>query len=180
VSLKHRITIIQASNGNKSAQKRLYELYQKAMFNTCFRIVGSLEIAEEVLQDAFVEAFLHLKEFDFRVEFGAWLKRIAINKSLNANRKRYLETEDSDDYLDHFAEENTDEGEIQFEVNKVIKAIQLLPDKARTVFSLYLLEGYDHEEIAQIMDISISTSKTQFMRAKNFVRETIKSNLYER
>jgi len=179
VNFSNRIIIEQAKKGNRVAQKRLYELYAKAMFNTCNRIVGSFEMAEDVLQEAFVDAFMHIDTFDFRVSFGAWLKRIVINKSINAIRTAKLELAELDENHDHIQYEEVDDDENEYNVKKIIKALSLLPEKSRTVFSLYLIEGYDHEEISEIMGISTSTSKTQLMRAKLKIREIIKQYDYE-
>lgn len=179
MDLKNRILITQAKNGNRLAQKRLYELYAKAMFNTCYRIIGSFETAEDILQEAFVDAFLHISDFDFRVSFGAWLKRIVVNKSINAIRTSKMELAELDENHDNTPQDIDEDLDIEFTVNKVHRAMEQLPDKSRTVFSLYLLEGYDHEEISEILGISVSTSKTQLMRAKLKIREIVKYNYYE-
>jgi RNA polymerase sigma factor (sigma-70 family) len=149
------------------------------MFNTCLRMVGSFETAEEILQDAFVDAFLHLDRFDHRVEFGAWLKRIVINKSINALRAQQIIYQELDERYD-VLETKEEEESVEWEVSRIRDEMEKLPLKARMVFSLYMLEGYDHEEIATIMDISTSTSKTQLKRAKGKIKEALKSMSYER
>jgi RNA polymerase sigma factor (sigma-70 family) len=149
------------------------------MFNTCLRMVGSFETAEEILQDAFVDVFLHLDRFDHRVEFGAWLKRIVINKSINALRAQQIIYQELDERYD-VLETKEEEESVEWEVSRIRDEMENLPLKARMVFSLYMLEGYDHEEIATIMDISTSTSKTQLKRAKGKIKEALKSMSYER
>jgi RNA polymerase sigma factor (sigma-70 family) len=149
------------------------------MFNTCLRMVGSFETAEEILQDAFVDVFLHLDRFDHRVEFGAWLKRIVINKSINALRAQQIIYQELDERYD-VLETKEEEESVEWEVSRIRDEMEKLPLKARMVFSLYMLEGYDHEEIATIMDISTSTSKTQLKRAKGKIKEALKSMSYER
>ncbi len=173
MNLKDRIIIELARNGNSRAQHQLYQSYSKAMFNTCLRIVGTIENAEDVLQEAFTDAFTHLHTFDFRVSFGAWLKRIVINRSINFLRSKKIELLELDAKYDRLPDDDDDSGYVSLTVEKVMKAMELLPQKSKIVFSLYLLEGYDHEEISEILEISESTSKTQLMRAKLKVKELV-------
>lgn len=139
------------------------------MYNTSLRIVNNTGDAEDVLQEAFLDAFRSLHDFHYRSTFGAWLKRIVINKSINTLRKRKMELIgiDDDQHLPLLPEENTvDEESLQLKVAEVKAAISKLPDGYRAVLSLYLLEGYDHEEIAGILGIQHSTVRTQYIRAK--------------
>lgn len=167
-TLPHQDLVERCKQGDASGFRKLYELYSKAMFNTSYRIVNNQTEAEDVLQEAFIDAFRHIDSFSNRSSFGAWLKQIVINKSINVLRKKRLETVDIEKvWLSDIPEESVvDEKEIELKVEEVKKAIQLLPDGYRTVLSLYLLEGYDHEEIAQIMNLAESTTRTQYMRAK--------------
>ena len=135
------------------------------MLNVAFRITNNLTEAEDVLQEAFLSAFRHIHAYKGDATFGTWLKRIVVHQALGVIRKRkvYFEEMGERDYADG---NDRDEEEIQFEVSKVRKAIGLLPDGYRVVLSLYLLEGYDHQEIGEILGISESTSKSQYSRAK--------------
>lgn len=176
----HNELIARCLRGEAMAHFELYKLYSKAMFNTSYRIVNDKEEAEDVLQDAFISAFKNLKSFKGESSFGAWLKRIVVNHSINCLKKRKLETvsmsEVGDERVDWVEEEWS-----EVDVAKVKKAIELLPDGYRAVFSLYLIEGYDHSEIAQILSISESTSKSQFNRSKKKIKEILKKELnYER
>ena len=145
------------------------------MFNICYRMMNNREEAEDMLQESFTEAFLKLDTFRFESAFGAWLKRITINKCINALNKRKVSLLVEEHLPDVPAEQSPDE-EIQgLSVEKVHKAMAQLPDGYRMVFSLYLMEGYDHAEISQIMDISEATSKSQYSRAKQRVKEIIKN-----
>jgi RNA polymerase sigma-70 factor (ECF subfamily) len=140
-------------------------------------MINQQEEAEDVLQEAFTYAFMRLSSFRFESSFGAWLKRIVVNTCINQLKKRRLELVYTDSTYDVLPEEEViDYGEINFEVEKVRKAIEKLPEGYRVVFSLYLLEGYDHKEIAEIMNISESTSKSQFLRAKKKIKEIIESH----
>jgi RNA polymerase sigma factor (sigma-70 family) len=154
--------------GDKAGYEALYRQYSKAMFNTSLRIVNNAADAEDVLQEAFVDAFRSLNDFHYRSTFGAWLKRIVINKSINTLRKRKMKLVDIENEGMYAlpSEEPVDEAALQLKVEEVKKAIRQLPDGYRTVLSLYLLEGYDHEEISGILDISHNTVRTQYMRAK--------------
>jgi len=170
-------TIIEASKKGDERQKyKLYQLYSKAMFNVCYRMMNSREEAEDMLQEAFTQAFMKLDSFRYESGFGAWLKRIAINTCINAKSKRKVELTFIDemhrfDQPEHI--ENNEE-EVQLTVAGITKAMEKLPEGGRIIFSLYLLEGYDHGEISQILNITVSTSKSQFMRAKRRVIEILK------
>jgi RNA polymerase sigma factor (sigma-70 family) len=166
----------QCLQGEMKAYSELYKRYCKAMFSTCYRIVNHFTEAEDVLQDSFMDAFNNLKTFSYESTFGGWLKTIVINKSINHLRKKKLNLIDIDKVVtENLMQEDTiNEEEITYQVEEIKAAIQLLPDGYRTVLSLYLLEGYDHEEIAEIMHVATSTTRTQYMRAKQKLLQTLK------
>ena len=140
-------------------------------------MVNQQEEAEDVLQEAFTYAFSRLSSFRFESSFGAWLKRIVINTCINHLKKRREELAYKDSTYDAVQdEEMVDYGKLEFEVNRVMKVVEKLPDGYRIIFSLYLIEGYDHKEIAEIMNISESTSKSQFLRAKKKIKEILVSD----
>jgi RNA polymerase sigma factor (sigma-70 family) len=172
---KHYNLVVECKQGNKKACYELYRLYSKAMLNVAFRIVGDIAEAEDVLQEAFVDAFAKLKDFRQDTTFGLWLKQIVVNRSINMLRKRKLElVELEDGHLENIAdEESWDDEDVQYQVVRVKEGMKLLPDGYRIVLSLYLLEGYDHEEIGQILNISENTSRTQFLRAKRKLIEIL-------
>lgn len=159
--------------GDRDAHYRLYKLYSKAMFNVAYRITGNEEDAEDVLQEAFVSAFKNLHHYRGDASFGAWLKRIVINKAINVIKKHKWEMMPESKEIDVAVEEEPQEYLSELSVGKVRAAIQQLPDGYRSVLSLYLLEGYDHQEIGEIMGISESTSKSQLNRAKNKLKELL-------
>lgn len=144
------------------------------MFNVDYRIVNDAVEAEDVLQEAFISAFNSLESYRGESTFGAWLKRIVVNKAINHLNKRKPERLPEDERFDVIEEPVTDvlEG-YPFTVERVRKAIESLPDGYRSVLSLYLLEGYDHGEIGEILSISESTSKSQFNRAKKKLKELL-------
>ncbi len=138
------------------------------MLNVAFRIVGNIADAEDVLQESFLDAFNKVKDFRQETTFGLWLKQIVVHRSVNLLRKRKVEwVELGENELDGIADEVVDnDEEIHYQVAVVKQAMNKLPEGYRVVLSLYLLEGYDHEEIGQILNIAENTSRTQFLRAK--------------
>ena len=166
--------------GDKMAQYKLYRTYSKAMYNLCCRMMQSTEEAEDMLQESFADAFSKLKSFRFESTFGAWLKRLVINKCINELRRRKADLLLIDDFS-YIGKTNDepDTEESKLTVERVKKAMDDLPQGSKMIFSLYLLEGYDHKEISQILNISESTSKSQYMRARLRVKEKINAMIYE-
>jgi len=162
--------------GDSRSFSELYHKYAKAMYNTSLRIVDHTGDAEDVIQEAFTDAFRSLEEFSYKSTFGAWLKKIVVNKSINQLRKRKMDLIDIDKTnLGHLPEEESlDENEIQLKIEDIKKAVRMLPNGYRTVLSLYLFEGYDQEEIAEILRVSHATVRTQYMRAKQKLLGLIK------
>jgi RNA polymerase sigma factor (sigma-70 family) len=165
--------------GDPQSFQALYRQYSKAMYNTSLRIVNNTADAEDVLQESFLDAFRSLHDFHYRSTFGAWLKKIVINKSINILRKRrndFVDMENTE--LQAVADDEPGNGEeMQYKVEEVKRMITRLPDGYRTVLSLYLLEGYDHEEISQILNISHNTVRTQYVRAKQKLLTIIKQGV---
>jgi len=158
--------LIQRAIGNdREAQFELFKKYNAAMYNTALRITRNTALAEDVIQESFLSAFQSLVFYRGEASFGSWLKRIVINKAITLTKKEsrwdLVEDDRQLDQIDWVAEEPL------YDVDAVRRAIEALPHGFRTVLSLYLLEGYDHKEIAEILDITESTSKTQYMRAKD-------------
>lgn len=161
--------------GDRKAQYELYQSYAKAMYNICYRMMNQADDAGDMLQEAFLEAFSRIHTFRFESTFGAWLKRIVINKCINALERKRIRFDDESppESIPMPENEGPDEEELKLSVDRVKIAMKQIPENARVIFSLYLLEGYDHAEIAQILRISESTSKTQFMRARQKVKELL-------
>ena len=177
----HREIIELSKEGNPKAQYQLYKLYSKAMFNICVRMLNSREEAEDLLQESFTDAFMKLNSFRYESSFGAWLKRIVINKCINSIQKKKVELVFPEHQVEPAPkEEKVDYGQIEMDIRKIHNAMEKLPDGYRVIFSLYALEGYDHSEIAQILEISESTSKSQYLRAKQKIRDLLNNNHDER
>jgi RNA polymerase sigma factor (sigma-70 family) len=155
--------------GDQKAQFQIYKLYYKAMYNTSVRIVNDTMEAEDIMQESFLSAFEKIDTYSGTVSFGAWLKKIVINRSLDALGKKKAVFEDIESHIgirDESSEDQIRYEEMDVKVEEVKEAIEKLPDGYRVILSLYLLEGYDHDEIADILSISSSTSRSQLSRAK--------------
>lgn len=169
----HEDLIAQCKQGSEAAHFQLYRLYSKAMYNTAYRITGNEDDAKDVLQEAFISAFRHLDYYRGDSTFGAWLKRIVINKSITILQKKKFDPIPENENWDVAEEEDNTPYMEGLSVERVKRCINQLPDGYRTVLSLYLLEGYDHQEIGEIMNITESTSKSQLNRAKAKLRELL-------
>lgn len=169
----HEELIARCKAGDRDAHYRLYKLYSRSMYNVAYRIVGGEDDAQDALQEAFISAFRNLESYRGDAAFGAWLKRIVVNKAINIVKKRKHELIPDDEQWDVAEEEEIVEYREALSVDRVKKAIEQLPDGYRSVLSLYLLEGYDHQEIAEILGITESTSKSQLNRAKAKLKELL-------
>ena len=174
---QHYDLVVECRNGSRKAQNELYKLYSRAMFNIAMRIVNNEEEAADVLQEAFIDAYTRIADFRQESTFGLWMKQIVINRAISQIRKRKMELIpiDDTDVESIPDDEVSDNSEFEMQVRQVQAAIQQLPDGYRLVLTLYLLEGYDHEEISQILRISENTSRTQFMRARRKLVELLRN-----
>lgn len=166
----HRELIDDCRNYDQKAQFRIYKLYYKAMYNVSLRIVKDTMEAEDIMQEAFLSAFEKIDTYSGSVSFGAWLKKIVQNRSIDyLNKKNLLTYGDIESYNnveDSIVDQPQEENDHDPRLNKVMNIIKDLPQKYKEVVSLYLLEGYDHEEIGEILSIPSSTSRSNFSRAR--------------
>ncbi len=165
----HQDVIDRCRAGKREAQYQLYKLYYKSMYSTSLRMVGNAEDAEDVMQEAFLSAFKKIDTYKGEVSFGAWLKKIVVNRSLDYLKKRKVVFEEINERI--IEEENPMMDTHEIDIAKIKKAINQLPEGYRVVLSLYLLEGYDHDEISEILGISNSSSRSQLLRAKLKLRD---------
>ena len=170
----HQDLLDRCHDGDKKAQFEIYRLYYKSMYNSSLRIVGIPEEAEDIMQESFLTAFRKLKTYSGDVSFGAWLKKIVINRSLDVLRKRKVIFEELHAELPVVSEPEPEVDSITME--EVKSAIDMLSDGYRTILSLILLEGYDHEEVSEILGIKNVTSRTQFSRARQRLKEILTEN----
>jgi RNA polymerase sigma factor (sigma-70 family) len=163
--------------GDQHSQFRIYKLYYKAMYNISLRIVNDPMEAEDIMQESFLSAFEEIDNFSGTVSFGAWLKSIVQNKSIDSLRRRSkmifenIENTSAEAVADQPENQAYNE-DPDLTMKRIIDIIRYLPEKAGNIFSLYFLEGYDYEEISKILSISSSTSRSQLSRARlRFVSE---------
>ena len=182
--MKDADEIIQLLNAckqqNEKAQLEIYNRYCHAMYNTACRIVNNSDDAEDVMQEAFIKAFSKLHSFKANSTFGAWLKRITINESLSWLRKNNkYETDSIDDYPNKIVEEDTiDIHDSSETVQEILQAISSLKDNYRVAITLHLIEGYDYEEMMQIMQVSYANIRIIVSRAKKKLKEELlKANI---
>jgi len=165
--------------GDSKAQFTIYKLYSKAMYNTAFRILRDSFEAEDVMQESFLSAFTKLDSFSGQVTFGAWLKKIVINNSITALKKNpKFETVPLEKVAVKEIEEATYDCSEQ-SVTEILNKLSELKNNYKVALTLNLIEGYDCEEIAQIMDISYENTRTTISRAKNKLRQLL-SKTYAR
>lgn len=169
----HRDLVELCKKGEREAQYELYGLYVDAMFNIGMRMLQNKTDAEDLVQESFIDAFRNLNGFRHDSTFGAWLKRIVINKCINHLAKKKVPTTSLEDHSYHLSEP-TIESDEKHDIQKVKKAIAQLKPGYREIINLYLVEGYDHREISEILNISEGTSKSQYHRAKKRILEILK------
>jgi RNA polymerase sigma-70 factor (ECF subfamily) len=163
-------------NGEVKAQFMLYKQYSKAMYNIAIRFMNNKMDAEDILQESFVTAFENLSELTSDNAFGSWLKRIVINNCITQLRKRIV-LDDIGDHASIASDENREE-ELSIDPALVHKAIKDLPTGGRTILVLHALEGFKHREIAEMLGITESTSKSQYRRALDILFINLKQKIY--
>lgn len=166
--------IEECRKGNSSAQFEIYKLYYKAMYNTALRFVKDPMEAEDVMQESFLSAFRNIDSFRGEVSFGSWLKRIVVNRSLDTLKKKSLELSPLDDGRTIIDDDHYNGEEVDLKVEQVKSAITAMPDNYRVLLTLYLIEGYDHDEISQILGMSNAAVRTGYSRAKKKLQEMLK------
>jgi RNA polymerase sigma factor (sigma-70 family) len=160
-------------NNDRNAQRTLYERYCKAMYTLAYRITGDFETAAEVLQDAFMQVYRHIGDFEGRSTVGAWIKTIVIRMAISSKRKRQLHFEP----IEYRNEGDAIDWGTSMDLEYLEKAIQNLPEGYRTVFVLAEVEGFQHREIGEMLNISEGTSKSQLFFAKKKLREALANHL---
>ncbi len=176
MSKDHSILIMRCKKGDEKAMMQIYDLYCEAMNHIACRYLND-EDAKDAMQESFIKAFSKLDYYSPEFTFGSWLKRIVINQCIDELKKKRLEFIETD--VVHLnIEEDTNDWMFSSELSKqhVIDAIKKLPDKHQIVVQLYLIEGYDHEEIASILNIPVKTSRTQLRRGRLQLQKLLKTN----
>lgn len=165
----HKELLDACRKGDPKAQMKIYKLYYKPMYNVSLRILGDTMEAEDVMQESFLAAFRTISKTELNISFGGWLKRIVVNRSLDALRKKRVSfelVENLPDYSEMETNYDQEADSTEEKISKIRGAIERLPEKYRVVLSLNLFEGYDHDEIGQILGVPASTSRAHLSRGK--------------
>jgi len=168
----HHHLIASCKKGDKKAQLEIYKLYHKAMYNSALRLLKNQADSEDVMQDSFLDAFARINNYREEGSFGGWLKKIVINNALDYARKKKSTIELS---LDHIVLSEEQEAFIEKDcrLEDIKVAMKKLKPEYRVILSLYLFEGYDHEEIGEILNINYGLSRTRYSRAKQSLLKKI-------
>ena len=175
MSKELNLLIKNSKRGSQKAQIKLYDLFSEAMFFISYRYLKNEEEAKDAMQDAFLKAFLSLDTFKEDTSFGSWLKRIVINTCIDKLKKKSIETVSLENYPLEVLDDNDWNFDVKIDRIEIIDAIESLKTKYQLVVKLYLLEGYDHSEISEILKIPIKTSRTQLRRGKLELRNLLKT-----
>lgn len=173
----HQPIIDKCKNNCAKSQMQLYNLYCKAMIIVANRYVKDRFLAEDVMQDAFIKAFKNIDSYKNEVAFGAWLKRIVINQSIDFLKKNKLELVAINDEITTNVEEDW-KIESTISIDRILETINSLKEKYRLVLTMYLLEGFDHQEIAEVLNITENTSRTHLLRGKKILKEQLENLNY--
>ena len=171
----HQSVIDACKKNDAKAQMQLYDLYCDAMHTVALRYVKDSFTAEDVMQEAFIKAFKNIDSYKEGVAFGAWLKRIVINQSIDYLKKKKLELVSINEEITTVADDDNWNVASTISYQDIVNSIQQLKEKYRVVLTLFLLEGYDHGEISQILGISEVSSRTHLLRGKRQVQEQLKA-----
>ena len=155
------------------ACKQLYLQYADAMYNICLRILQHQAEAEDALQEAFIKVFNNIQQYRNESSIGSWIKQIVTNTCLNVLKKRKIIFNELDDNVELSETESDNNNETDFSIDDIKKAIEELPQGYRVVFNLYMFEDYSHRQIADMLEISESTAKTQLFKAKRKLKELL-------
>lgn len=166
--------------GKRSAQSELYNRYCGAMLGIAMRYSNNKTEAEDALQEAFIKIYKNIVKFEGRRDGSLtnWIKTIVVNTTLSINKKnkKHNYTEDIENIRINLNEIESEVEDIAGTQNKIMHALNQLPSGYRTVFNLYVLEGYTHQEIADILSISVNTSKSQLSKARKFLKKVLGYN----
>ena len=165
--------------GDQKAQMHLYDKYCNAMYNISCRYLQNDEDAKDAMQEGFIKAYANIANYKNDFSFGAWLKRIIINQCIDVLKKRKIEYRSIDSESLHMIDDDDWDMDIAISKTQIINEIEQLAEKYKLVLKLYLLEGYDHEEISQILRIPIKTSRTHLRRGRLQLKELLKTKHYE-
>ena len=162
----HENLLRKCCKNDRNAQFEIYQLYFKSMYNTCLRILNNSTEAEDVMQESFLVAFRQIRNYKGEGSFGGWLRKIVVNHSIDALKKRKDWVMLTNDIPEVWNDPMDNAPQYEHQLDEIKKALHELPDQHRMILSLYLFEGYDHDEIGQILCITNGSSRTRYSRAR--------------
>ena len=163
-------------NGDRRAQKALYDKYSRRMMAVCLRYVKDMEDARDLLQEGFVKLYTNISKYSGEGSFDGWMRKIFVNCALERLRQNDI-LKNADDISDINYADIADESTVtQMSSDEIMMYVRSLPDGFRTVFNLFAIEGYSHKEIGNMLNISESTSRSQYMRARKILQNKILKN----
>lgn len=166
-----RQLIKQCLKGNEQAQKQLYDLFAASMLGVCYRYTKNRDDAQDILQEGFIKVFKNLDKYRGDGELGGWIRRIMVNTALEFLKRHQHYQSDMMLQNENLHPVTDDHAVINLNVKDIIVLIRQLPSGYQTIFNLHAIEGYSHVEIAKMMGISEGTSRSQYMRARNLLRD---------
>lgn len=178
ISAFHIHIVEKCKQNDRQAQMQLYNQYCNGMLAVAHRFVNDKMEAEDIVQEAFIKAFSKLEQYKAEVSFGAWLKRIVVNTCIDVLKSKHQRMVELEDYHLNMVDDNAMDWKVDDDVtvNEVKVLIEELPEKYKYVLMLYLIEGYDHQEISEILNISEVASRTQLSRGKQKLQNALKLN----
>jgi RNA polymerase sigma-70 factor (ECF subfamily) len=161
-------------NGDRRTQKALYDLYSRKMMGVCLRYVSDRETARDLLQEGFIKVFLSIRSYAGRGSFEGWMRTVFVNGALEYLRKTDVLRNSADTECIENLSASEENAESKLSADDLMRLIRKLPEGFRTVFNLYAVEGYSHKEIADMLHVTESTSRSQYVRARKWLQEQIK------
>jgi RNA polymerase sigma-70 factor (ECF subfamily) len=172
--MEEKVLIQSCIRGDKSAQRLLYKKFSSLVFGICLRYAKNRMEAEDSMQEAFVKIYKHLNDYQSAGSFEGWVRRISVNTAITSYRKTLKgRLEDEIDDRSEYATSLVENHEVDYTMEELMLCVQALPSGYRTVFNLYAVEGYKHKEIAEMLEIDVNTSKSQFSRAKGHLQKAL-------
>ncbi len=169
----HQDVIQRCRENDKDAQFEIYKFYFKTMFNTSLRILHNTTDAEDIMQDSFLDAFSKVSSYSGEGNFGGWLRRIVVNNSIDALKRKHNDLSFDDVHMDIVEQKETKTEDQDYKIEEIKKAIKNLKEDESVIISLFLIEGYDHEEISLILNISYNNSRTRYSRARKKLQKVL-------
>ncbi len=171
--MDHLHKVIRGCQENQpEAQRELYELFKTKMFGTCLRYAGNYDDAQDILQEGFIKVFEKIHQFGFKGAFEGWIRKVMVNTALEKYRVHYRHVPVEDLPVQPDVEEDHDVSS-DIDANELVRLVQELSPKYRVVFNLYAIEGFTHKEIAELLNISEGTSKSNLSRARTILQEKV-------